>query len=340
MLIFVARALAHAIVTVKGKRRQTGLSRLPERGMHPIEGDMKIFPTLLRLIGPALLLVGGTAQARAPISKSVVATPALWQVKDADTTIYLFGTVHVMKPDVDWFGGTVKKAFDGSDQLVLEIIEPDDPQALSATMAQMAIAKDGVKLSDRLTPEVRTAYQAAMEANGLPWQTFDMFNPWMSGMALSVAPLEKLGYKSDIGAEKILRAAAQDAGKKVDALETVEQQVGFFAGLPMEQQVQFLNATVDGLPEMETEFASLLRYWQAGQPDKLAKSMNESLEATPELAQVLLIGRNANWAKWIKARLDQPGTVFVAVGAGHLAGKGSVQDQLKALGIATRRVKE
>jgi uncharacterized protein YbaP (TraB family) len=136
-----------------------------------------------------------------------------------------------------------------------------------------------------------------------------------------------------------LRSTAEAAGKKVDALETVEQQVGFFAGLPMAQQVQFLNATVDGLPEMESEFGDLLRYWSAGQPDKLAKSMNESLEATPELAQVLLTGRNANWAKWIKARLAQPGTVFVAVGAGHLAGKGSVQDQLRMIGVPSRRVK-
>jgi uncharacterized protein YbaP (TraB family) len=297
---------------------------------------MKIILTLLRSLSVALLLIGGAAQAR-PAS---TATPALWQVKDHDTTIYLFGTVHVMKPGIDWFNGGVKKAFERSDQLVLEIIEPDDPNALGATMAGMAMAKDGVKLSDRLTPDARTTYQAAMDANGMPWRAFDIFNPWMAGMALSVAPLERLGYKNDLGAEKILRSAALAAGKKVDALETVEQQVGFFAGLPMEQQVQFLNATVEGLPEMEKEFGDLLTYWQAGQPDKLARSMNESLEATPELAKVLLTGRNANWAKWIKAQLDHPGTVFVAVGAGHLAGKGSVQDQLKALGVASHRVKE
>jgi uncharacterized protein YbaP (TraB family) len=297
---------------------------------------MTMLATLLRLTAAALMLSGSVAHARAPAA----ATPALWQVHDADTTIYLFGTVHVMKPDVNWFGRTVKRAFDRSDELVLEIVEPDDPNALGASMAQMAVAKDGVKLSDRLTPEARAKYRAAMAANGLPWQTFEMFNPWMGGMALSVAPLEKLGYRSDIGAEKILRAAAQAAGKKVDALETVEQQVGFFASLPMAQQVQFLNATVDGLPDMESEFGKLLHYWQAGQPDRLAKSMNESLEATPELAQVLLIGRNRNWAQWIRARLGQPGTVFVAVGAGHLAGKGSVQDQLKAIGIATARVRK
>ncbi|QGP78513.1 TraB/GumN family protein [Sphingobium sp. CAP-1] len=301
---------------------------------------MKLFPSLFRALSAALLLIGGAAQARPAQSNHATASPALWQVKDADTTIWLFGTVHVMKPGIDWFDGRVKQAFDGSDELVLEIIEPDDQQALGATLAHMALAKDGVKLSDRLTPEARGKYRAAMEANTLPWQTFEPFNPWLAGIRLSVAPLERLGFQSDQGAEKVLRSAAEASGKKVGALETVEQQLGFFAGLPMDQQIRFLTDTVDELPHMESEFNSLLRYWQAGKPDRLASMMNESLEETPEMAQVLLTGRNANWAKWIKARLDRPGTVFVAVGAGHLAGKGSVQDQLKALGVSTRRVKE
>lgn len=264
----------------------------------------------------------------------------MWRVQDADTTIYLFGTVHVMKPGIDWFRGGVKAAFEGADELVLEIVEPDDPNVMGATMVSKAMAGDGVALSDRLDGAARSKYRAAMEANAMPWQAFERFAPWMAGMALSVAPLQKLGYQADLGAEKVLRAAAVKAGKRVEALETVEQQLDFFATLPMAQQVEFLNATVDGLPEMEGEFAGLLRYWQTGNPRELAKSMNESLKATPQLAQVLLIGRNANWAQWIRARMERPGTVFVAVGAGHLAGKGSVQDQLKALGIATRRVKE
>lgn len=292
-----------------------------------------------------LLLLGGcSAEQPAPLpaahAPAAYVTPALWTVKDADTTIYLFGTVHVMKPGVDWFKGGVKSAFDGSGELVLEIVEPDNPNLLGEVMAHTALARDGVKLSDRLSTEERGKYQAAMVANGLPWQAFEMFNPWMAGMALSVQPLEKLGYRADLGAEKMLTSAAKASGKKVGALETVEQQLGYFAGLPMKQQVNFLNATVDGLPDMESEFAKLVAHWQGGEPDKLAAEMNESLEATPELAKVLLIQRNARWAQWIKARLDQPGTVFIAVGAGHLAGKGSVQDQLKALGVTSARAKE
>lgn len=296
---------------------------------------------LSRWFAAGLLLLGGCTQERpAPIAPpAAYVAPALWEVRDTDTTIYLFGTVHVLKPDVPWFSGGVKRAFDQSGELVVEIIEPDDPNALAGVMAGKAMARDGVKLTDRLTPEARAKYQAAMVANGLPWQAFETFNPWMPGMALSVAPLDRLGYKAELGADKVLMASARAQAKQITALETVEQQLGFFASLPMAQQVTFLTSTIDGLADVETQFASLIAHWQTGEPDKLAKEMNESLEATPELAQLLLIGRNANWAKWIKARLDQPGTVFVAVGAGHLAGKGSVQDQLKAIGVASDRVK-
>ena len=300
---------------------------------------------LVRMLAAGLLLLGGCAQelpadARAPSARTSYVTPALWRVKDEDTTIYLFGTVHVMKPGTEWFQGGIKRAFDESDDLVLEIVEPEDPQVMAATIASTALARDGVKLSDRLNPDMRGRYQAAMSANGLPWQIFEAFNPWMAGMALSVQPLEKLGYKADLGAEKTLAMAAKASGKNVGALETVEQQLGYFASLPMEHQIKFLDAAIEGLPDMESEFARLISHWQEGDPEKLAAEMNESLEATPELAQVLLIQRNTNWAKWIKKRMARPGTVFVAVGAGHLAGKRSVLDQLKALGMDSARVAE
>lgn len=301
--------------------------------------------TFSRLLAAGLLLLSGcshdqTADTRSPSVSTMRVAPALWHVKDEDTTIYLFGTVHVLKPGINWFQGGVKQAFDVSDELVLEILEPEDPQATAAAMAHKALARDGVKLSDRLSPKTRAQYQGAMSANGLPWEAFEAFNPWMAGMALSVQPLEKLGYKAELGAEKTLTTAAKASGKKLGALETVDQQLGYFAGLPMKQQIEFLNATVEGLPDMDQEFSRLIAHWKEGNPDKLAAEMNESLEASPELAKVLLVQRNANWARWIKARLARPGTTFIAVGAGHLAGKNSVQDQLKAIGVQSARVSE
>lgn len=281
-----------------------------------------------------LLAVSTPAAAKAPSA----ATPALWVVQDPDTTIYLFGTVHVLKPGLRWFDGTVKAAFESADTLVVEVLEPEAAE-MQRTIMKLAVDADGPPLSEKLSPEAREKYKAAMKAEGIPWEALERLEPWMAGMTLAVAPLGRLGYSAEAGVEKILVAQAQGASKTIVGLETVEQQLGYFDGLAEEDQIAFLNATVDGLPGMEGQFAALVEHWSAGKPDALAREMNASLAATPVLAKTLLFDRNARWAEWIRNRMEQPGTLFLAVGAGHLAGAQSVQDSLKALGLMPRRVK-
>lgn len=294
-------------------------------------------PALALALAFSVTACAGAPAAPAPRVDLASADPALWVAKDEDTTIYFFGTVHVLKPGTVWFDDEVGEAFRKSDRLVLEIVEPNQA-TLAAKMAGLAFNPAGPPLSERLDDTARAKYMAAMDAAGLPWQGFERLKPWMAAVFLAVAPLNRLGYASDLGAEKVLTAAARADGKAIGALETPEQQLGFFNSLPEDQQIAFLNATVDGMADVEQEFSGLVESWAAGEPDKLAEKMNESLEVTPQLAQALLFQRNENWAQQVKAMLDRPGTVFVAVGAGHLAGQKSLQDYLKALGIRTERV--
>ena len=266
------------------------------------------------------------------------ADPALWVVKDEDTTIYLFGTVHVLKPGLGWFDEAVKTAFDASDQLMLELVMPEDQAGAAKVMMPLAIDRSGKTLSSRLNPEQLAAYQAAMASVGLPAAQFDMFEPWFPAITLSVLPLTKLGYDPEQGAEKQLTGFAKTAGKPVAGLETLPEQLGFFDTLPETQQVAFLNSVVNDLDKLGPQLDKMVMLWAKGDPDGLATAMNESLAATPELAKTLLWDRNARWADQLKARMDEPGTVFVAVGAGHLAGERSVQDYLKERGLTVERV--
>ncbi|KTE14307.1 TraB/GumN family protein [Sphingopyxis sp. H115] len=266
------------------------------------------------------------------------ADPALWVVKDEDTTIYLFGTVHVLKPGLGWFDEAVKTAFDESDQLMLEVVLPEDPSEMMSTMMPLAIDQSGKTLSSRLDPDQLKAYQAALASVGIAPAQFDMFEPWFPGITLSVLPLTKLGYDPEQGAEKRLTGFAKTAGKPIGGLETLTEQLGFFDTLPETQQVAFLNAVVRDLDKLGPQLDKMVALWAKGDPDGLAIAMNESLAATPELAKTLLWDRNARWADQLKARMDQPGTVFVAVGAGHLAGAHSVQDYLKERGLTATRV--
>lgn len=297
--------------------------------------------TLFGAVSALALFASGTACAQpapAPATAVKDADPALWVVKDADTTIYLFGTVHVLKPGLSWFDEGVKDAFDKSQEVVLEIVEPE-PAAMQQIVMKYAIDPDGPPLTQKLSEADRADYVKAMEGLGLQAAQFEPFKPWMAGLTLAVLPLAKYGYDPEQGSEKIISAEAKKTGKPIGQLETVEQQMGFFDSLSEADQIAFLNATVDGLPEYETMLGTMVESWAAGDPDRLGVLMTEAMTETPTLAKVLLEDRNARWATWIDQRLDKPGTVFVAVGSGHLAGKGSVQDKLKALKIDTVRVK-
>lgn len=266
------------------------------------------------------------------------ADPALWVVKDDDTTIYLFGTVHMLKPGLSWFDEAVKEAFDKSGSLVIEAILPEDPAVMAEKIIPLAVDQTGQTLSSQLTDAQRAAYEAAMSKYDLPVGQFDMFEPWYAGMVLSAVMLQKAGFDGEQGSEKILTTAAKAAGKPVTALETFEQQMGFFDGLPRADQLRFLNDAVAQGPQAEAEFSEIVFAWARGNPDELAVRMNRAMQGSEALAKVLLYERNARWADAIKAKLDEPGTLFIAVGAGHLAGEKSVQDYLGKLGLTAQRI--
>jgi uncharacterized protein len=266
------------------------------------------------------------------------ADPALWVVKDEDTTIYLFGTIHVLKPGLGWFDEAVKAAFDRSGELVLEMVKPDDAEMQRLVMSQ-GITTGGPTLTEKLPADKRAAYAAALTGAGVPAGAFDRMKPWLAAVSLSLMPIQKQGYTAENGPEEVLTAAAKAAGKPVVGLETAGQQIGYFGSLTEAAQIQFLTSTVEELPKAGETMAKMVADWSHGDPAALAEQMNETLKDSPEVAKILLTDRNARWAEWVRARMAKPGTVFVAVGAGHLAGTDSVQAQLAKAKVKVERVK-
>lgn len=256
------------------------------------------------------------------------ADPALWVVKDEDTTIYLFGTVHVLEPGTRWFDDGVREAFDASDELVLEIARPD-PGAIAALTAQL-----GTRGGPPFASEVDEAAQKLGMARG----EIDRMEPWLAALTLSQRAVVKAGYTSDAGVEAALSGAADAAGKPVKALESARGQLMLFDGLSGAAQSAMLDATVKELPTAGERLGRFVKAWGAGDAESVGAEMNRIGEASPELAEALVARRNSRWADWVVARMAQPGTVFVAVGAGHLAGKGSVQSLLGEKGLTVERV--
>lgn len=299
---------------------------------------MKIIRTFAPL---AALLLAGSAVAQTvqqrPSAPTIPADPALWVVKDKDTTIYLFGTVHALKPHIGWFDSAVRKAFDASGQLMLEIPLPD-PATAQRVMLPLATDTSGVPLTQKLPVGDRAAYAAAMTKLGIPPAALEKFEPWFVAVTLSQLALQNAGFSAADGAEAALSAAATAQGKPIAGLETLQQQLGYFHDLPQSDQVAFLVSSVKDIDKFGGMINAMLDRWKAGDAEGLSKLMNEDLTSQLHLYQVLLVERNARWAEWIDQRMKRPGTVFIAVGAGHLAGKDSVQVQLKRHHLTAVRV--
>jgi uncharacterized protein YbaP (TraB family) len=287
----------------------------------------------------ATLFAAAPALAETPSAAPLPdADPAIWVVKDPDTTIYLFGTFHALDGKHAWFNDEVKTAFDKSGELVLEIPPVEDKAAMQPLILKYALDTSGKPLSEKLSPAGREKLAKALGAMGAPATAFDKFQPFFAMLTLVMANAQKLGFTGEQGAEAILTKAAKDGKKPIGALETIDYQFGLFANMPQDEQIKLLEQTLDELDEMGPLFKQMNEHWTKGDANGFAKLMNEMNAQSPAAYKALLTHRNANWAEWIDHRLDKPGVVFVGVGAGHLGGKDSVQDQLTKRGIKATRI--
>lgn len=291
-----------------------------------------------KFVSRSLAAVAALAASPALAAPGPDLDPALWVVKDADTTVYLFGTVHALKADTNWFNDEVKTAFDSSKDLVIEVEMPEDKAVLGEQVRKYGMLEDGQSLPEMLSPAGARMLGDELAGLGLPRTTLDTFKPFFAAVSLQMLHLMVAGISGDSGAEKTLQAAAKSSGKPVSSLETMEFQLSLFDALPRAEQVRMLE---DGLKNKEfspTGLDKILAAWGKGDADTVATIMNETDNDSPLLYQKLLVDRNVSWATWVQNRLATPGTTFVAVGAAHLAGKDSVQSILKTRGVASARV--
>ena len=282
--------------------------------------------------GMLLGLAGCAAQAAAP---AAAPAPAMWLLSDEDTRIYMFGTIHLLPEGTNWKTAALERALASADELVTEVEMEKDLASAAQAMMKLGVSPNLPPLIERVPEDRRADLTRVVETSGVPMAVLDRLETWAAGLTLTAVTLQQMGLDTELGVEKQIMKSA--GGKTRGALETAEQQLGIFDGMSEESQRAFLLSVLEDPEEARREFARMLAAWSRGDVDGVAQSFNADI-LTPELRDQLLTRRNANWAEWIEARLAKPGTVFMAVGAGHLAGEGSVQDMLKAKGLEAKRV--
>lgn len=285
------------------------------------------------------LVFAAPAFAERPAARAI--SPALFAARDGDSTIYLFGTVHVRRPGADWGGPNAHAALAASEEVwtELEMSAAADAQSAAEAMRLGAAPADR-PLSSRLTADQNVAVGAALTRLGAPATMAEQWQPWFAGLMISIMPIMRAGYDPGAGVDRQIDAAADAAGKRMRWFETSAEQLTFFAGLSEEVQVEMLMESVQGGSESAGELAELERDWERGNLRALERAViDETRDNYPELYDMLFVRRNRAWTETLMREMDGAGVDFVAVGAGHLLGRDGLVAMLRARGVRVERVR-
>ena len=268
---------------------------------------------------------------------SAKAEPAMWVIKDADSTIYLIGTLHLLKHDTEWNAEKVKKTVHDATELWLEVADFDNEAALAPLMAKFGIDPQH-PLSSRLNGEQRQKLEKIAGTYAIPVASLEPMRPWLAALVLAVGPIMKAGYDPKAGVERVLNAQALAEGDKIRGFETAEEQIQILAGLSDEEQIAFLNSILDDLEKGLDLLDKLAKAWIDGDTDTIKRlSVDDMKKEAPTVYQKLIVQRNIAWSEKIAAMLKGSGVQQIAVGAAHLVGPDSVQAQLAKRGIKVER---
>jgi len=269
----------------------------------------------------------------APAPRAPGDGPPLWVIRDADSIVYLFGTVHLLRPGAAWGSDKVDAAFDSASDVWFEVVNPDDQTAMMTAIRDHGLSPQR-PLSSRLTAEEKTRLDAAVRSMGMEPAQIDPMRPWFAAMMVGVAPLTAAGYDPAAGVELNLRARARAAGKTLHGLETLDQQLAGLAGMSDEGETAYLRYYLAHYDEVAGDMDRLVAGWTAGDLDAIsAYARANGRDISDEVHETFMASRNADWAGQIQTVLAGSGTTFIAVGAAHLVGEDSVQALLAEKGI-------
>jgi uncharacterized protein YbaP (TraB family) len=270
---------------------------------------------MIGILAAAAIAAATPASASAPAAANN-ADPAIFVVRDADTTVYLFGTFHALDGKTEWFNDQVKDAFEKSDELVLETLIPEGP------------VKPG------------TAVAAPPPPLRLPVATSASF---LATTRMAISAGKSQGMQVGNGADMVLRHIAEAEGKPVAGLESLQFQLNMFNRMPATVPTAAPRAgepvsNASSMDSLSKTMAEMQSAWKRGDQTIFVRMLGQIERSSPDTYRVMFVERNAHFADWIATRMQKPGTVFVAVGAGHLAGKDSVLVRLAERGIESSRI--
>jgi uncharacterized protein YbaP (TraB family) len=286
------------------------------------------------------LIAALAASACADARTAAPSEPAVFAVRDADSTVYLYGTVHVRPNGADWGGPIAHAALASASDVWTEMdISPETDAHGQQLARQLSAAPADRPLSSLLTPAENARLRALCTHLHIDPGALEHLQPWAASLTLTLLPIMQAGYDPQSGVDRDVDAYADAHRLREHAFETIDEQLGFLANLSPQLQHQMLLEAIDEAAQGPSEIAEMTRAWERGDTDALQRSVvDETHRDYPELYQVLFVRRNAAWLPIIERELAGANTEFIAVGAGHLLGPDGLIAQLRARGLRVERL--
>lgn len=259
---------------------------------------------------------------------------AVWSISDDDSTVYLAGSIHILRESDLPIPKIFKQVYDESEEVVFEI----DMAKMSNPSTAMKIREigtlpQGETLADKLKPKTVEKLKAYLTKRGIPYAPFQNFTPGMAYISMASLESLRMGARPDLGLESQYFNFASKDKKPSRGLETVEYQMSRFNEFTDEEMDEALNETLDEIEEVAKSLDELISTWKSGNMKKLEALIIEQMAPTPRIKEILLDERNKNWIPEIEKSLAEKHDVMFLVGAAHLVGEGSVIDLLRKKGL-------
>jgi len=298
----------------------------------------RLFFGFITLIALAACGVQGTVDERVDEARARNDGPAIWVVKDYDSTLYLFGTVHLLAPDQSWLRDDVKDVFDKSGTVFFEVDSGREGQIEATVLTQsLGFYSNGARLTDKFDRYQLRLLEAAALSSDTPLAALQNMKPWLAAEILTLAAAEQAGLSADISADEALKSRAQRQQKNIRYLDTIERQIRASADQPdFVQEVMIMDA-LEGYNSLGDSLRRTADNWRIGRTDYLRQNVIKSKTRSPDLYQSLFTDRNREWAKILTRYMEDSGTAFAAIGAGHLLGDDSLVKYLEEAGYDVKR---
>jgi uncharacterized protein len=295
---------------------------------------MRRIPFSSRLLVLALACLGLSAAVHAD-----GALHSLWELHGKHNTVYILGSIHVLRPTDYPLSPVVLNAYSNAKSIFMEInLDEIDSQKMQSELLASALLPDGKTLPLVLGKQRYEHAGALAHDVGVELATFDQFAPWFAAEAISQLQLAQLGFQAQSGVEMYFLARARSDGKAVAGLETLHDQIALFDAMSLDAQAEYLLASLEQARDLPKEVDAMVHAWQLGDTAWFENQLMSELGRDPQLYQSVLVARNRKWVPKIEALLNDDKNYLVIVGTGHLVGRGSVIELLKRDGIgATQR---